>query len=92
MEQLRLPEGKTKKQVDWITVYQAARIMGCSRQNIQKHQKAGHFKAYWKDERGGLQLSKTEVIKFNRKVIPRGTKRRGNKGRRIIAGQKVKVV
>ena len=92
MEQLSLPAGMAKEDVDWIGVYQAAKIMGCSRQNVQKHHKGGKFQVYWKDERGRLQLSEAEVRAFSKKVITRGTKRRGRKGQRIIAGQKVKVV
>ncbi len=92
MEQLSLPEGTAKEDVDWIDVYKASKIMGCTRQNVQKHQKNGKFQVYWKDKRGRLQLSEAEVRVFSRKVIPRGTQRKGQKGRRIIAGQKVKVV
>ena len=95
MEQLKLPEGQTKEQVDWIDVYEAARIMKCSRQNVQKHQKQGKFQTYWKDERGRLQLSKTEVRKVSRKIITRGQPRRGQKqkpGTVEIAGQKVRVL
>ncbi len=91
MEQLNLPAGKTKEQVDWVTVYQAAQIMGCTRQNIQKHQNNGRFRVYWKDERGRLQLSRAEVRDFSRRVITRGQKRRGRRGRREIAGQRVLV-
>lgn len=77
MEQLRLPEGKDKKDIDWIGVYEAARIMKCSRQNVQKHQKRGKFQIYWKDDRGRLQLSKAEVRAVSRKTIPRGQPRKG---------------
>lgn len=94
MEQLKLPEGKTKEEVDWIDVYEAASIMQCSRQNIQKHHKAGKFQVYWKDERGRLQLSEAEVREVSKRIITRGTPRKGKKRKsssRIIAGQKVKV-
>lgn len=95
MEQLKLPEGKTREQVDWIDVYKAASIMKCSRQNVQKHHKGGKFLIYWKDERGRLQLSKAEVLKVSGRIITRGTPRKGKKKKskaKIIAGQKVHVL